>query len=137
MFVNFDQYNSDSVDQKIIEERNAELKKIELELKDIQGLFNDFQPLFQQQGEELQQVEEKAVKVEIQTEEAVKDQEIYSNWLNKKKIIKLACEGGGAAIGGVIGTVGFIANPILGIVTVATFTAAGFGTGYGIGKIVT
>ena len=124
-----------SVDERIIRERNEEVKEIARKVEALREISQMLLEMAGEQGVELLQVEEKIEESTVNVESAVKIQEKVAEKVKKNKLVAWL-SGGGAAGGAVIGSVGFVFNPIVGIVSMVALSALGFGTGHIIGKKV-
>ena len=111
------------VDEEIIREINNEVKSIEKEMIDISEIMLDLSSLIQNQGEEIQinvsNIENSKKEIEESVEHLEKS-EVYND--KRKHLIKNAV----LIITGIsLGALGFIAGPIVGVITLATGTATG------------
>jgi hypothetical protein len=118
-----------SVDEQLILDQNEEVHRLEQELRDLQEIFQEVLKLNGAQGETLEQVEKKTTAAEEAVEEAVGIQEEIAEDVKKSRIFTWI-SGGGALGGGLLGSLGFLINPPVGLVSVAALTALGFGTGH-------
>lgn len=117
-----------SLDGRIARRRAQDIQEIEENLEDLSRIFNDLQVVVEQQGEELKLAERSVEVSKVENEKAVEN---LGKCLEKAKHgrhLKLFA-GGGAAAGAALGTVGFLVNPAVGVITLLACSGLGLGTG--------
>lgn len=111
-----------NLEQKDIEFKTSELEQLAQELLDLQELMADFGEIIHSQGVSIDRVAENVSEAEEQAEVAIpelKKAEI-SQFKGRRRAARLLMTAGG----GLVGSLGFLLNPIVGIGATA-------GLGYG------
>jgi len=122
------------IDDRIIQERNWEIKSLESDIQDIAEIMFDLSLMVNDQGETLETAIQNIENTEMATYEAVKNLEKTEFYVNKsRKILRSA----GIIIGGAtVGAIGFIVGPIVGAATLVSGGVLGSGIAYLTNKII-
>ena len=122
------------VNDRIIQERNWEIKSLESDIQDIAEIMFDLSLMVNDQGETLETAIQNIENTEMATYEAVKNLEKTEFYLNKsRKILRSA----GIIIGGAtVGAIGFIVGPIIGADTLVSGGVLGSEIAYLTNKII-
>ena len=129
----FQEYTGYNIDKRIMKERNLEIQNIEKDLLDLSEIMADLSVLISEQGEELDISEIHINEAENSTKEAIQslsNAEIYVN--KSRKILRNL----GIILGGAgLGSIGFLAGPFVGAVTLVSGGVLGSGIAFVTNKI--
>lgn len=124
-----------AVDLTIIQERNREVREIEEDIINIHEINLSLSQMLAQQGEQLdiaeQHVENTVIQVNEASENLSQTQEIVEKG---RKLLRDVCIVGG---GLVLGSLGLLLGPIVGIPTMVAGATLGTGVVFGIRKVET
>lgn len=124
-----------NIDQKIIEERNEEVRRLAQDIEALRETMLILQEMTGEQGELLNKAEENVQESADQVEEAVVIQEEVAKKIKNSRLV-VWLSGGGAAGGAAVGSLGFLISPPVGLISMVALSALGFGTGHVVGKKV-
>jgi len=131
-FLDYENYEIHN--DRLVEERNNEIRQIEKDVIDISEIMNDLALFVYDQGESIESVMNNIKNSEIATNEAVESLEKTVIYVNKRRNI---LRNMGIIVGGAtVGAFGFIAGPIIGAVTLISGGAIGTGIAYITNKII-
>lgn len=123
----------DSINHRIQEENNRELREIESDIKGLAEIYLTFPELLQQQGEDLTLVETSVETTRSHAEKANEYLEKAAKTKSKTRHLQ-KCTVLGGAVGTAIGIVSFaIFPPGASLAILAGGTALGLGAGAGVG----
>jgi len=133
--LDFDDFDSDenNIEMIIAKERDDSLYEIEKDMEGIKEIWKSLSVMVDEQGEEIDEgaknIDDGVKNTEIATENLEEANNIVVNSLTKIRDVAIVVSGG------LLGTIGFLLGPIVGIGTVAAGISAGGATVYGIHKI--
>lgn len=117
------------VDKQIIDERNADMKKLEAELTSLLDSINFMNEMIHQDSEKIEKIEENTVRSDINitsaTDTVVEVIPIFQSI--KEKYLALKMIGSGISAGLICGGIGFLAGGPVGV-AIGTPIGAGLGT---------
>ena len=115
----------DTIEEKIVEERNIEIIDIEKDIANISEIMFDLAVILNEQGETITTIEKSIAESNININESVISLEKAEtfNEKNTKMIRNTIIIVGGLSLG----ALGFIAGPLVGLATIITGTLAGTG----------
>ena len=123
----------EEIDNKILEERNLEIKNLESDIQDIAEIMSDLSLLIFEQGDSLETCVKNIENTEIHVNESIKsleNVEIYVN--NRRKILRSF----GIIVGGATaGAIGFVAGPLVGAATLLSGGVLGSGIAFLTNKL--
>lgn len=111
-----DTTDSRSVDLSIIAERTRDLKQIERDTTDLSEIMLHISAMLMDQAKPLQLSERHVEQAEVNTSQAVENLEMAADW--KSKARGTLIDAGIVITGAGLGTLGFLATPMVGVPTV-------------------
>ena len=123
-----------SVDRAIIQETNEDVRKLVQDLKDLNEIQTELSHLLGEQAKPLAVCEERTAQAFENSIKGTEKIEEASKLVGDRHRFTIFVAGGGT-IGGALGAIGFVANPIVGTIALAVCAVVGALSGAAVDKI--
>lgn len=126
-------YSEDEIDHQILRERNEQIRELNEEILHIHEAFATLASMIETQGETLEVSTKNIQTAELETTQATQHLQKAANY--QRNTLIMIRDVSLVVGGGVLGTVGFLLGPLVGIGTVIAGAAGGGAVVAGIHKV--